>query len=144
LGRLGIGPERLLEQERLPLAQFLAAHQRIDLALDPFPYNGLTVTLLSAWMGVPCVTLEGKSPPERAAGSLLRRIGLPEFVVQTEDDYLATVVALAGDLPRLAAVRGTLRGRVRETVCNAERHVAELEAAFWDMLQCAGAGPKRT
>lgn len=142
LGRLGIGPERLLEQERRPLAQFLAAHHRIDLALDPFPYNGLTVTLLSAWMGVPCVTLEGKSPPERAAGSLLRRIGLPEFVVQTEDDYLAKVVALAGNLPRLAAVRATLRGRVRETVCNAGRHVAELEAAFLEMVRRAAAGAR--
>ena len=139
LGRLGIGPERLLEQERRPLAQFLEAHHRIDLALDPFPYNGLTVTLLSAWMGVPCVTLEGKSPPERAAGSLLRRIGLPEFVAQTEEDYLATAVALAGNLPRLAAVREMLRGRVRETVCNAGRHVAELETAFLEMVRRAAA-----
>lgn len=143
LGRLGIGAERLLEQERRPLVQFLEAHHRIDLALDPFPYNGLTVTLLSAWMGVPCVTLEGKSPPERAAGSLLRRFGLPEFVVQTEADYLAAVVALAGDLPRLAAVRETLRGRVRETACNATRHVAELEGAFLQMLQCAAEGATR-
>ena len=143
LGRFGIGPERLLEQERRPLEQFLAAHHRIDLALDPFPYNGLTVTLLSAWMGVPCVTLEGKSPPERAAGSLLRRFGLPEFVVQTEEEYLAAVVALAGDLPRLAVVRETLRGRVRETLCHAGRHVAELEAAFLQMVQGAAAGADR-
>jgi protein O-GlcNAc transferase len=143
LGRLGIGPERLLEQERRPLPQFLAAHHRIDLALDPFPYNGLTVTLLSAWMGVPCVTLEGKSPPERAAGSLLRRFGLPEFVVQTEEDYLGAVVALARDLPRLAGVRDTLRGRVRETACDAVRHVAELEGAFLEMLARAATGGKR-
>jgi predicted O-linked N-acetylglucosamine transferase (SPINDLY family) len=108
--------------------------------LDPFPYNGLTVTLLSAWMGVPCVTLEGKSPPERAAGSLLRRFGLPEFVVQTEEDYLAAVVALARDLPRLAGVRETLRGRVRKTACDAVRHVAELEGAFLEMLARAAAG----
>ena len=94
-------------------------------------------------MGVPCVTLEGKSPPERAAGSLLRRFGLPEFVVQTEEEYLAAVVALAGDLPRLAAVRETLRGRVRETLCHAGRHVAELEAAFLQMVQGAAAGADR-
>ena len=139
LGRLGIGPDRLLEQERLPLAQFLEVHHRIDLALDPFPYNGLTVTLLSAWMGVPCVTMEGKSPPERAAGSLLRRIGLPEFVVKTEEDYLAKAVELAGNLPQLAAVRQTLRGRMLQTVCNAERHVAELEDAFLEMVRRASA-----
>jgi predicted O-linked N-acetylglucosamine transferase (SPINDLY family) len=135
LAGLGIAAERVLELERRPLPEFLAAHHRIDLALDPFPYNGLTVTLLSAWMGVPCVTLEGKSPPERAAGSLLRRVGLPEFVAQSEEEYLEKVVALASDLPRLTQVRRTLRNRVRETLCNAPRHVAELEAAFLQMLE---------
>jgi predicted O-linked N-acetylglucosamine transferase (SPINDLY family) len=142
MGRLGIGPERLLEQGRQPLTGFLQTHHRIDLALDPFPYNGLTVTLLSAWMGVPCVTLEGKSPPERAAGSVLRRLGLPECVVQTEDQYVAAVAAWAADLPRLAGVRATLRERVRETLCDAARHVAELEAAYLEMLSCTGFGPK--
>jgi protein O-GlcNAc transferase len=140
LAGFGVQGERLLELERRPLTQFLEAHHRIDLALDPFPYNGLTVTLLSAWMGVPCVTLEGKSPPERAAGSLLRRCGFPEFVVRSEEEYLERVVALAGDLARLAEVRQALRGRVRETWCDGARYVSELEAAFLEMLQRAGSG----
>lgn len=137
LERLGIPADRLLDQKRLPLREFLNAHHRIDLALDPFPYNGLTVTLLSAWMGVPCVTLEGKSPPERAAGSLMRRFGLPEFVAGTEEEYLQKTLSLTADLPRLAGVRQSLRGRVRETLCDAARHVAELEAAFVQMLENA-------
>ena len=142
LGRLGVAAERLLEQERRPLREFLTTHHRIDLALDPFPYNGLTVTLLSAWMGVPCVTLEGKSALERAAGSVLRRLGLPEFVTQSEEEYVQKVVALASDLPRLAEVRRTLRQRVREKLCDAPRHVAELEAAFLQMLAAAAStGP---
>jgi predicted O-linked N-acetylglucosamine transferase (SPINDLY family) len=87
------------------------------------------------------VTLEGKSPPERAAGSLLRRIGLPEFVVKTEEEYLSRAVELAGNPPRLAAVRQTLRGRMLETVCNAQRHVAELEAAYLEMVRRAAADP---
>jgi protein O-GlcNAc transferase len=133
----GIPADRLWEQQRLPLREFLAAHHQIDLALDPFPYNGLTATLLSAWMGVPCVTLEGKSPPERAAGSLMRRFGLPEFVAGTEEEYLQQTVSLALDLPRLMEVRRSLRERVRETMCDAARHVAELEAAFGRMLENA-------
>lgn len=134
---LGVGEERLLERERRPLADFLAAHHQIDLALDPFPYNGLTVTLLSAWMGVPCVTLEGQSPPERAAGSVLRRLGLPEFVARDPEDYLQKVVARASDLARLAEVRRTLRETVREKLCDARRYVTELESAFVQMLECA-------
>jgi predicted O-linked N-acetylglucosamine transferase (SPINDLY family) len=134
LGGLGIPADRLLEQRRLPLREFLSMHHRIDLALDPFPYNGLTVTLLSGWMGVPCVTLEGKSPPERAAGSLMRRFGLPEFVAGTEEEYLQKTVSLASNLPRLAEVRQSMRGRVSASLCDATRHVAELEAAFVQML----------
>ena len=93
-------------------------------------------------MGVPCVTLEGKSALERAAGSVLRRLGLPEFVTQSEEEYVQKVVALASDLPRLAEVRRTLRQRVREKLCDAPRHVAELEAAFLQMLAAAAStGP---
>jgi predicted O-linked N-acetylglucosamine transferase (SPINDLY family) len=130
----GIAADRLWGQARLPLVQFLGMHHRIDLALDPFPYNGLTVTLLSAWMGVPCVTLEGKSPIERAAGSLLRRMDLPDFVAATPEEYVTKVVGLAADMSRLENVRKSLRTRVREKLCDAAGHVAELEAAFVQML----------
>lgn len=133
----GISLDRLWEQQRLPLVQFLEMHHRIDLALDPFPYNGLTVTLLSAWMGVPCVTLEGKSPFERAAGSLLRRMDLPDFVASTPEDYLLKVVRFAADFPGLAQVRKSLRERVRERLCDASGHVAELESAYVRMLEAA-------
>jgi protein O-GlcNAc transferase len=133
----GIAADRLWEHARLPLIQFLGMHHRIDLALDPFPYNGLTVTLLSAWMGVPCVTLEGKSPFERAAGSLLRRMDLPDFVATTPEEYVTKVTRLAADVSRLEVVRKSLRSRVREKLCDAAGHVAELEAAFVRMLEAA-------
>jgi predicted O-linked N-acetylglucosamine transferase (SPINDLY family) len=135
MGELGVGAGRFIEVRRKPLPEFLAEHHRIDFALDPFPYNGLTVTMLSSWMGVPCVTLEGNTPPARAAGAILRRLGFPEFVARTEDEYVALALKLAGDLPKLAAVRRALRARVRDACCDARRHVAELEAAFVGMVQ---------
>jgi len=135
MGELGVGAGRFIEVRRKALPEFLAEHHRIDLALDPFPYNGLTVTMLSSWMGVPCVTLEGNTPPARAAGSILRRMELPEFVADTEDAYVETVGRLAGNLPRLAEVRRGLREKVRTHWCDARRHVAELEAAFVAMTK---------
>lgn len=132
---LGIPSDRFIEVRRRPLAEFLAVHHQIDLALDPFPYNGLTVTMLSAWMGVPCVTLEGNTPPARAAASIMKRLGLPEFVARTEDEYVEVVLSLAANLPALSKVRNELRGRMRKHVCDARRHVAELEASFTEMVR---------
>ncbi len=134
MGALGIPSERFIEERRKPLAVFLETHQRIDLALDPFPYNGLTVTLLSAWMGVPCVTWEGATPPARAAASLLRRLGFPEFVADSPDAYVGAVLAQVRNLPKLATIRSELRARVRDRLCDGAKFVTELEQAFRQML----------
>ncbi len=59
--KLGVGPERVEFVERLPRKPYLELYQRMDIALDTFPYNGHTTSLDSLWMGVPVVTLCGKS-----------------------------------------------------------------------------------
>lgn len=135
MGELGVPSHRLIEVRRRPLNEFLAVHHQIDLALDPFPYNGLTVTMLSSWMGVPCVTLEGNTPPARAAASIMRRLELPDFVASTEDEYLEVVLRIARNLSGLSRVRSELRGRMRKHVCDARRHVSELEASFNAMVR---------
>jgi predicted O-linked N-acetylglucosamine transferase (SPINDLY family) len=124
----GIDPARLSERPRSTLAGYFQHLSEIDLALDTFPYNGLTVTLLTCWMGVPCVTLEGEASPARAAAAVLRRIGTPEFVAGTPEEYGAKAVALARHPERLFELRHSLRELVRNSWCAHEKFMHEFES----------------
>ena len=76
-------------------------HQRIDIALDPFPYGGGTTTCDALWMGVPVVSLVGELAVGRAGLSILSNVGLPELAAKNVEAYIETSVALAGDPRRL-------------------------------------------
>ncbi len=89
-------------------AAHLALYHTIDIALDPFPYNGTTTTCEALSMGVPVVTLEGTGHAGRVGTSLLRACGLGELVTQGVDAYVGLAVALAGDVDRRRALHGSI------------------------------------
>src|ERR1035437_1012063 len=104
--RQRIGSDRL---ELLPLAEalrdYLRCYDRIDVALDKFPYHGTTTTCEALWMGLPVVTLAGTRHVSRVGVSLLTNVGLTELVAKDADDYVEIAAGLAGDLPRLETMR---------------------------------------
>ena len=97
---------------RKPLKEYFLEHDKVDIVLDAFPYTGATVTAHSLWMGVPVITLAGPSPIHRSATSMMSTVGHPEFVAQTQDDYVAIAQRWAADVPGLAAIRTGLRARM--------------------------------
>jgi predicted O-linked N-acetylglucosamine transferase (SPINDLY family) len=114
-----------------PLEQHLALYNQIDIALDPFPFNGSTTTFEALWMGVPVVTLAGHSFMSRWAAGMLSKIGLTELIATTPEDYIDHIASLAADKPRLAALRAGLRERVaRSALCDGARTTRYLERAF--------------
>jgi protein O-GlcNAc transferase len=132
--REGIHPERLQFVARLPRLEHLAHYHQIDLALDTLPYNGHTTSLDALWMGVPVVTLVGKTVVGRAGYSQLMNLNLPELITTTPDAYIATVTALARDLPRLAQLRANLRPRMQQSpLMDAPAFARAFEAALRQM-----------
>ncbi len=116
--------------------EHMSQYNRIDIGLDPFPYNGTTTTCDALWMGVPVITLAGRSHVGRVGVSQLTNIGLPELIGHNEDDYVDIAVALANDLPRLAALRSGLRERLRASpLMDAPRFTRNLEAAYREMFK---------
>ena len=110
---------------------YVRLFEKIDVALDPFPCNGMTTTCHALWMGVPVVALAGTRAISRAGDSLLRTVGLPEWVAQNEEDYIRIATRWADDLPRLAALRGTLRSRMQNSpLMDAPRFARNVEAAY--------------
>lgn len=109
----GVEPGRVDLLARIEAVEgHLRAYDRIDIGLDPFPYNGTTTTCEALWMGVPVVTWLGAHHVARVGGSLLSHCGLGELVAADEVGYIDTAVALACDLPRVTALRQTMRERL--------------------------------
>jgi protein O-GlcNAc transferase len=132
--RRGIAGERVELAGFLSRWEYLSLYQRIDIGLDPFPCNGMTTTCDALWMGTPVLTLFGEMPVSRAGLSLLSSIGLGELAASSEEDYLRIAVELAGNLPRLAELRATLRVRMQASpLMDAPRFARNVEAAYRKM-----------
>jgi predicted O-linked N-acetylglucosamine transferase (SPINDLY family) len=128
----GIAPERIELMGKLSsTAEHLAAYGGMDVALDPFPYNGATTTCEALWMGVPVVTLAGDRHAARVGASLLRRVGLNDLVAENPQAYVETACRLAADTAMLTKLREELRGRVRGSpLYDAARFTRQLETAY--------------
>jgi predicted O-linked N-acetylglucosamine transferase (SPINDLY family) len=107
----GIARERLIFRERGPLHDFLRQHHEVDFGLDAFPFSGLTTVLQSLWMGVPTLTLPGRTVPARSGATAMSHAGLAQFVANDADDFVRKGTALAGDIAALAALRDGMRER---------------------------------
>jgi protein O-GlcNAc transferase len=130
----GIGPERVVLEGPLPRADLLAAYNRIDIALDPFPYNGGLTTVEALWMGVPVVTLRGRRWVGRAAESILTTVGLSDLVADDGNDYARIVKALADDRHRLGALHSRLRAMVEgSALCDGPGLTRAVESLYRDM-----------
>ncbi|MBC7729583.1 MAG: glycosyltransferase, partial [Microbacteriaceae bacterium] len=93
-------------------ADYLAWLGRVDIVLDSFPGNGGLSLLDPLWMGVPVVTLAGAWAGARQGASLLTALGVAQWITESEAEFCAVAVALAGDLVALAAHRASLRSRL--------------------------------
>jgi protein O-GlcNAc transferase len=133
----GIAPDRLVLGGTLASRDdHLAAYNKVDIALDTFPYPGVTTSVEALWMGVPVLSLRGDRFMSRTATSIARNAGLPGWVAADEDDYVARAVAFASDLGRLAALRAGLRQQVLASpLFDAPRFARNFEDALWGMWQ---------
>ena len=134
---LGVEPMARVELDAQSrgLADHLDLYRRVDVALDPFPFNGSTTTFEALWMGVPVVTLLGDTMVGRWGASMLHAVGLDELVARTPEEYVEIAVRLAGDPQRLSELRSRLRERVAASpLCDGERftrHFERLIRALW-------------
>jgi predicted O-linked N-acetylglucosamine transferase (SPINDLY family) len=90
-------------------ASHLLRYGNVDIALDPFPYNGVTTSLEAMYMAVPFVTLAGLWPAARMGATIATHIGHSEWIATTPEEYVGIAAGLAADRPALLALRNTLR-----------------------------------
>jgi predicted O-linked N-acetylglucosamine transferase (SPINDLY family) len=109
----GIEEARLEFSGHTPsIAQHLAEYNKVDIALDSYPYHGTTTTCEAMWMGVPVVTLCGNFHLARVGASLLAAVGLSELVADSRENYVQVSAKFASDREKLAQLRAGFRERM--------------------------------
>ena len=128
----GIGRERLrLELPVTERTQHLDQYNKMDIALDPVPYNGTTTSCEALWMGVPLLTLVGQSHRQRVSYSLLKNIGVEDTIAWSVDDYVGIAKQLAKDLPALSELRQRIARSIRGSIlCDAPRYTSQFETTL--------------
>ena len=143
----GVAPGRV---QCVPKSRMLADHYRlygqVDIALDPFPYNGTTTTCEAMWMGVPVVALMGAAGrhASRVSASLLRAVGLGDLVAADLDEYVEIATGLAADPDALARLRSGMRARLLGSpLMDARATASALENAYRQAVRAGSASRYR-
>jgi predicted O-linked N-acetylglucosamine transferase (SPINDLY family) len=131
---LGIDKERV-DIGHLDLAESLKFYNQMDIVLDPFPYNGGTISSEAIYMNTPLITLAGTSYVSRVGVSLLSNLGLEKFIANTREEYVQKVIDLAHNPSELKELHQTLRLRMLNSdLANSVTFTSNVEAAYEDMV----------
>ncbi len=131
LARHGVSAERIQFEGEASHVLLMDSYNRIDIALDPWPYSGGLTTCEALWMGVPVITYPGPTFAGRHSATHLVNAGFPEFVCESWDAYVETAVALASDHARIAELRPRIRPQVAASpLCDGPRFGANLATAL--------------
>jgi|GEM_PF-311073 len=127
----GIGAERLILEGPSPRAEYLASYNRVDVVLDPFPYNGGTTTVEALWMGVPVVVLRGDRFVAHMGEGILNHLGHPEWIAADANNYVTLAATLARDSDRLAQIKAHLREELLASpLCDGPGFARQFEEAL--------------
>ena len=102
----------ILEGESQNREEFLSTYHKIDICLDPFPFQGNTTSLESLWMGVPVLTLKGDRYIFHFGESINSNIDLIDWIAKNKNDYINKAKHFSSNLAILSKLRNTLRNRM--------------------------------
>ena len=133
----GVAPERLIFAPRLAnVSEYLARLRLADLFLDTLPYNAHATACDALWAGLPVLSRLGHTFAGRVAASLLHAAGVPELVVESKSQYIATAVEMARDRALLSRLRARLATAVRSSrLFDTDRFRRHLEWAYQSMWE---------
>ena len=113
-------------------------YNTVDLCLDPFPYTGGTSPADALLMGIPVVTLKGKTLRERLCANLLHTIGKSEWVVDSIPEYLDKELDLASQAFDLSQKKKLRSEFLDSELCDGKDLTRHLETAYIDILESKG------
>jgi len=125
--RVDIGYENIVDA--------LKFYNNMDIALDPYPYNGGTISSECIYMNTPFITLEGKTYVSRVGVSLLSNLGLEKYIAKTEEEYINKVINLARNQNELRDLHKNLRIKMLNSdLANSKTFTTNIENAYTNIV----------
>ncbi|MFZ5524174.1 MAG: tetratricopeptide repeat protein [Pseudomonadota bacterium] len=112
----GIAGSRLDLRGSIPIEQYFAAHNEIDLLLDCFPWNSHTTAMHGLWMGVPTLTVAGKHHAGRFGELILRGLHMDQFISPDDDEFPRAAAGLLADTKQLQLIRSSSRDMLNKSI----------------------------
>lgn len=137
----GVDPQRLCFAPKRPNPQHLARYRLAGLFLDTFPYGAHTTASDAMWMGVPVLTMSGRTFASRVCAGLVTSAGMPDMVMADIEAYVAKAIAIGNDAVAAQALRERLeRERDTSVLFDTPTLVAALEGLYDEMWSDFAAG----
>ena len=129
-----INIDRLILEEGSPRKELLETYNKIDIALDPFPYSGGTTSFEAIWMEVPVLTKKGSTFISRSTESINYNSGLSDWVATDENEYIAKAIEFSGNLKLLSETKKNLRqGAHNSPLFNASLFAEHFKDNMWQI-----------
>ena len=99
----------ILDKNNYPKAEdHLNLYNKIDIALDTFPYTGVTTTFEALWKGIPVITMAGHNFKSRCGESILKNAKLNNLICLDSNDYINKTLNLVNNIPYLRNLRAEI------------------------------------
>ena len=104
-----IKSDRLILEKSSDYKTYLESYSKVHITLDPFPWNGVTTSFESIWMGVPIFCLEGNFVYSRCSYAINRNLKMDDWIAKDENDYLVKLEKILSNRDKLVLVKKNLR-----------------------------------
>ena len=105
----GVNSNKLILEESSDYKTYLQSYSKAHITLDPFPWNGVTTSFESIWMGVPVFCLKGDSPYSRCSYSINKNLKMDDWIAIDENDYLTKLETILSNKKKLLQTKKNLR-----------------------------------
>ena len=123
-----IKSDRLILEKSSDYKTYLESYSKVHISLDPFPWNGVTTSFESIWMGVPVFCLKGSSLPySRCSYSINKNLKMNDWIANDENDYLAKLERILLNKKELLFIKKNLRERaIKNNLFNSKEFTKNL------------------
>ncbi len=111
-------------------------YNKIDISLDPFPYQGHTSSIESSYMGVPVLTLKGNRYLSRFGESINYNLNMREWIAENKEDYISKAIKFSSNIENLSYMRKNLRHNIlKSPICDAPRFAKNFSSMLWEVWE---------